>query len=333
MSMLNKMTLVGLSHVLVILAFAITVSAADNTGKWGPDDQLGTLNYITPQVRKNAAKLVRSGKVFNVALDIKSNMPTYPGRNYQHNLTIFPSATASEGSGIGVSDDLIIMHQQYSTHWDGFPHFGYDGKFFNDVPVSVVTPQGTHKHSIHLWVDKIVTRGVLLDVAKYKGKEYLEKGYIITSDDLQGTAKTQGVVVKSGDCLLIRTGWIIKLLEQKWPLRGDEMSELGEPGIGYDAAQWLHEKEVACLVMDNTGIEPIPFDPLASEKVLMNRSKSWPMHVEFLVNMGMPLGELFDFEELAVDCSDDGQYEFMFIAPPLRIVGGVGSPLSPVAVK
>lgn len=326
MSMLKKIELIGLSIVMVSLAFTVQVKSANNKGKWGPDDQLGTLNYITPQIRINAAKLVRSGKVFNVAIDLKNNMPTYPGRIYQH---IFNAIPTSDNRGIAFSDDLIIMHQQYSTQWDGFPHTGYDGKLYNDVPLSVVTARGTQKHSIHLWADKIVTRGVLLDVAKYKGRKFLEKGYIITSEDLHGTANMQGVEIKSGDCLLIRTGWITHLLNQKWPMRNDEIIELGEPGVGYDAAQWLHKKEIACIAVDNIGVEPIPFDPVAIEKF----SSQMPMHVEFLVNMGMPLGEIFDFEALAKDCAEDGQYDFMFVAPPLRIVGGVGSPLSPVAIK
>ncbi len=333
MSMLKNIGSIGLYIVVVSFTFTLPVKSANNKGKWDSDDQLGTLNYITPQVRTNAAKLVRSGKVFNVAIDLKKGMPTYPGRNYQHSFTDIPQRLASDGGGVGVSDDLIIMHLQYSTHWDGFPHFSYDGKLYNDVPNSVVTIQGTQKHSIHLWADKIVTRGVLLDVAKYKGKESLEKGYIITSEDLQGAAKMQGVEIKSGDCLLIRTGWITQLFEQKWPMRNDEIIEFGEPGIGYDAAQWLHKKEIACLAVDNIGVEPVPFDPVAIEKLLPQGPKEWPMHVEFLVNMGIPLGEIFDFEALAKECAEDGQYDFMFVATPLRIVGGVGSPLSPVAIK
>ncbi len=333
MSVLKKTELFGCFLAVMSLVFTLPVQSADNTGKWGSADQLGTLNYITPQVRTDAAQLVRSGKVFNVAIDLKDNMPSYPGRIFRHFFNAIPPNVTAGSRGIGFSDDLIIMHQQYSTQWDGFPHTGYDGKIYNDVPFSVVTVQGAQKNSIHLWADKIVTRGVLLDVAKYKGREYLEKGYVITSEDLQGTATRQGVDIKSGDCLLIRTGWIIRLFEQKWPMRNDEITELGEPGVGYDAAQWLHKKEIACIAVDNIGVEPIPFDPEAIKNVLSGDSRAWPMHVEFLVNMGMPLGEIFDFEALAKDCAEDGHYDFMFVAPPLRIVGGVGSPLSPVVIK
>ncbi len=338
MSMLKKLGMIGLSIVVFNLTFTAPVKSANNKGKWGSDDQIGTLNYITPQVRTNAAKLVRSGKVFNVAIDLKKDTPSYPGRVFQHSFSLILPGLSSDGGGIGFSDDLIIMHQQYSTQWDGFPHVGYDGKLYNDVPSSVVTTMGTQKHSIHLWADKIVTRGVLLDLAKYKDQEFLEKGYIITSEDLQGAAKMEGVEINSGDCLLIRTGWIAQLLKQRWPMREkwgeyNEVLEFGEPGVGYDAAQWLHKKEVACIAVDNIGVEPFPFDPIAIEKLLPKDPKIYPMHVEFLVNMGMPIGELFDFEVLARDCAEDGQYDFMFVATPLRIVGGAGSPLSPVAIK
>lgn len=324
--------------LLITLAAALTLPilalAASNKGKWGPNDELGTLNYITPKVRLEASKLVRSGKVFNVAIDLKKNMPGWPGRIFQHTFDFIFTGMAKDGGGLGASDDLITMHQQYSTQWDGFPHIFYDGKIYNDVPASTVTVAGAQKHSIHLWADKVVTRGVLLDVAKYKGKEFLEKGYVITAGDLEETAKKQKVEVKSGDCLLIRTGWITQLMKAKWPMKDwAEAQEFGEPGPGYDAAQWLHKKEIACIALDSMAVEPIPFDPIAVEKVMTKDPKIFPMHVEFLVNMGMPIGEIFDFEALAQDSAKDGQYDFLFVATPLRIVGGVGSPLSPVAIK
>lgn len=164
------------------------VQTADNTGKWGSDDELGTLNYITPEVRLHAAKMVRSGQVINVALNLRKGTPTAPGRIFQHSFSVI----IPDIQGVGVTDDLITMHQQYSTQWDGFPHFGHKGRLYNNVPFSSVTAGGTRKHSIHQWSDKIVTRGVLLDVARYKGQEFLERGYVITAADLENTAKRQG---------------------------------------------------------------------------------------------------------------------------------------------
>lgn len=331
MARMTRIASTGLLASILFLGAVHPLGAASNWGKWGPDDELGTLNYITAEVRISAAELVRSGKVFNLAIDLKPNMPSFPGRHYQHSFTMNDLDRAD--GGIGFTDDAITMHQQYSTQWDGLPHAGYDGKLYNNVPTSSVLTHGAQKYSIHLWADKIVTRGVLLDVAKHKGMEYLEKGYVITAADLEATARSQGVEVRSGDCLLIRTGWMTQLLAQQWPMRADEILALGEPGVGYDAAQWLHEREVACIAVDNIGVEPIPFDPAALEKVVGQGRPMFPMHIEFLVNMGMPLGEIFDFESLAQSCAEDGQYDFLFVATPLRIVGGVGSPLSPTAIK
>ena len=116
-------------------------------------------------------------------------------------------------------------------------------------------------------------------------------------------------------------------------MRANEPYEFGEPGPGYAATQWLKKKEVACIALDNLAVEPIPFDPEGVEKVMDKDPKIFPIHVELLVNQGMPIGEIFNFEALAADSAKDGQYDFLFSATPLRIVGGVGSPLSPVAIK
>lgn len=308
--------------------------AENNWGKWGADDQLGTLNYVTQDVRREAAHSVKSGAVFNLAIDLKSGQPGWPGRNYRHGFTYIAHTFSKDGGGIGASDDYAFIDLQVSTQWDGFPHIFYDGTLYNGVPSSVITAMGTQKHSIHLWADHFATRGVLLDVARHKGVDFLEKGYIITADDLEATMTKQGVDVRSGDCLMIRTGWITRLFQHKWPMKDQaEALEFGEPGLGYSATQWLKAKEVACIALDNLGVEAIPFDPEAQEKVMAKAPKVYPVHVELLVNQGMPIGELFNFESLAEHSANDGQYDFLFSAPPLRVVGGVGSPLSPMALK
>ena len=318
--------------LLLLLGFGSSAYAEKNWGKWGAEDQIGTLNYITPEVRKNAARSVKSGKVFNLAIDLKANQPGWPGRSFRHGFNYILHGLAEDGGGVGVSDDHAFLDLQVSTQWDGFPHFFYDRTLYNNTPSSVVSAGGASKLSIHLWADHLATRGVLLDIARYKGKEFLEKGYVISAADLEGAAAKQNVDVRSGDCLMIRTGWINQLFEHQWPMKDyAEAIAFGEPGVGYEATQWLQEKEIACIALDNLGVEPIPFDPLGIEKV--TPKGGWPIHIELLRNQGMPIGELFTFEALATDCAADGQYDFMFTAPPLRVVGGVGSPLSPMALK
>jgi len=210
----------------------------------------------------------------------------------------------------------------------------FNGKLYNGYDgASKVNVSGAEECSIHHWVDKIATRGILLDIAKYKGVANLEKGYIITPEDLDGCAEAQNVEVQSGDILCIRTGWMNVLMEMTRPQKGDEPLKTGEPGIGIQACKWIKDKKMSAVAMDNLGVEAIPFDPEGVKLINDIGFKGHPVHVELLVHQGVALGEIWNFEELAKDCDDDGVYEFMLIAPPLRIVGGAGSPLSPLAIK
>ena len=325
---------------LLIVALLLPISVAfagqpygTNWGKWGDDDEYGALNYITPAKIAAASKLAKRGKVFNLAIDLAPNQPGWSGRTYRHTFDFILPSIDPKG-GTGASDDAIAMHQQYSTQWDGFPHFFFSGTMYNGHDVeSNVTVLGAMKHSIHKWADRIVSRGVLLDVAKYKGVDSLKSGYMITPADLEATAKAQNVRVRSGDIVLIRTGFMTVMRKMAWPLRGNEPYEVGEPGIGLAGAKWIKDKQIAAVAFDTLAGEVIPFDPEGLEKVNDVGWKAFPVHVELLVNQGVPIGEIWDFEALAEDCAADGVYEFMLVAPPLRIVGGVGSPLSPLAIK
>lgn len=163
--------------------------------------------------------------------------------------------------GIGFADDAVSMHQQYSTQWDGFPHSFCNAKMYNGYDAAKVTARGTMECSIHQWADKIVTRGILLDIAKYKGVGNLEKGYVITPEDLDGCAKAQNIEVQSGDILLIRTGWMNVMMKMTYPLRGKEPYEIGEPGIGIRACKWIKDKQISAVAVDNLGGRPFPLIP------------------------------------------------------------------------
>lgn len=303
-----------------------------NWGKWGPNDQLGAWNYITPDKTAAAAKLIKKGRIFNLAIDLKPNQPGWTGRWYRHTFDYILPALDPSG-GIGFADDAITMHQQYSTQWDGFPHSFYSGKMYNGYDAAAVTATGTAQLSIHHWADRIATRGILLDIARYKGVDNLAKGYVITPEDLDGCAKAQNIEVRPGDILCIRTGWMKVMMKMAWPMRGNEPYERGEPGIGIRVCKWIKDKQIAAVAVDNLGVEAIPFDPEGVKLVSDVGFKGFPVHAELLVHQGVALGEIWNFEKLAEDCKADGIYEFMLIAPPLRIVGGVGSPLSPLAIK
>jgi kynurenine formamidase len=189
---------------------------------------------------------------------------------------------------------------------------------YNGYDAAKVTALGTAELRIHQWADKIATRGILLDIAKYKGVDNLEKGYVITPEDLDGCTKAQNVEVQSGDILCIRTGWMNVMMKMAWPLRGNEPYEKGEPGIGIQACKWIKDKQISAVAVDNLGVEAIPFGPEGVKLVNDVGFKGFPVHAELLVHQGVSLGEIWNFEELAKDCDADGVYEFMLIAPPLE---------------
>jgi kynurenine formamidase len=160
---------------------------------------------------------------------------------------------------------------------------------------------------------------VLLDIPRARGVEWLDAGQSIGPDEVEAVLEAQGVSVSSGDILAVRTGWRRKAVVEGWD---DWMT--GNPGLSLACASWIHDHEIAAVVSDNWGVEVHPAGD--GEGIL-------PLHCVLIRDMGMMLGEIFDFEELARDCAADGVWEFLLSAPPLRVAGGVGSPVSPVAVK
>lgn len=303
-----------------LFPFADLGRALSNWARWGDDDQLGTLNHITPARVKSAAAAVRSGKRFDLSIPIGSDGPQngQAGRvNPIHLMSIMPGDFDSPDS-MFAADDFIAMPLQCATQWDGLAHIGYAGKLYNGVPAKAITAmQGATRNAIDATLPGVVGRGVLLDIARLKGVEWLPGGTEITPDDLELAAARQGVTVGPGDALLIRTGWRRKALVDGWSGWLES-----EPGLGIACARWLHDRDIAAIASDNWGLEvfPAPVGYL-------------PLHCVLLRDMGMPIGEIFDFEALSADCDDDGQWDFLFSAPPLRVVGGIGSPTSPIAIK
>ena len=293
-----------------------------NWGRWGDADEKGTLNFLTAETVLAAKDSIRDGRVFELSIPISGDGPrTDRGRgnraNPIHLFNILPGDLTTP-DGATVADDYIIMPLQSGTQWDGLAHVGYDGFFYNNVPVGSVTALGgASRNAIDRTLPGMVGRGVLLDVARLAGEPWLPAGHAITPADLDRAEFRQGVTVGRGDALLVRTGWRRRAVDEGWAgWLGDE------PGLSADCAQWLHEREVAVLACDNWGVEVQP------------ATDGWlPLHCVLIRDMGLPLGEMFDLEALAADCADDGRWDFFFSAPSLRVVGGAGSPVSPIAVK
>jgi kynurenine formamidase len=219
------------------------------------------------------------------------------------------------------ADDSVFMNLQSATQWDALSHVWYDGKLYNGFDSEWVTSRGALRNGVEKVLAKgIVGRGVLLDVARFRGVDNLPTRTPIYADELQAVCAAQGVTIRSGDILMVRTGW--------WstyrPGENSKSWRLGCPGLHWTAAQWLHDVEVAAVAVDNMAVEV--HGRHVAEAML-------PLHLLCLRDMGVMLGEFWDLDALAADCADDGRYEMQVVAPPLNIPGAVGSPLNPLAMK
>lgn len=315
-----------------------------NAGRWGPQDQFGTLNFITPATVARAATLVRTGRRVSLSAPIDADGPQGAHgmrRNPIHLMSVDGSdsdiaarlgtwggATQQEVAGmfgmgaLRFNDDFLIMPTQASTQWDALSHVYYDGELYNGFPAGAVTSMGATRNSIDVVAaaGHLCSRGVLLDVARWRAVPSLEPNTTISPADLDAVASAQDVTIEEGDIVVVRTGW--------WPVfagggvTGDGWLA-GTPGLSWECAEWLWEHNVAAVAADNMTVEAMV--PVDGEILVL--------HMLTLRDLGMMLGEIWDLEALGEDCAADGVYEFLLTAPPLAISGAVGSPVNPVAIK
>lgn len=293
-----------------------------NWGRWGSDDEIGTINLITDDVVRDAAALVATGKRFALGLPLDQGGPqigAIPGRtNPLRTMLMINTPLTGDPSNFCTSDDTVTMGIQACTHWDGLGHVSYDGQLYNGVPASVINEFGANRLGIHN-VTTLVSRGVLLDVARAKGVDRLDGGYAITGADLDAAADMGKVDVRPGDVVLVRTG------QMQHFLAGDKMAYgTPAPGPSLQSVQWFRDHDVAAVATDNITFEVFPCE---REDALL------PVHLLHLVDMGMTQGQNWNLEHLAADCADDGRYAFFLDASPLPFTNGVGAPVQPVAVK
>ena len=303
-----------------------------NWGRWGKDDEIGTLNFTTPDDIVAAAQLVRKGKVISLALNYdqhgpqggKTNYPALGRFNPIHMMTRTGTDAYSgvlDHRKIRGTDDIIIMPLQCGTQWDGLGHILYYDQMWNGYDCRNVTSGGAQKGGIEKTREKMVGRGVLLDVARSLGRKWLPDGFAITNEILDRTAEKQGVEVRRGDFLLVHTGHIERCLTSKsW----DGYSGGDAPGFAFETVEWLHRKQIAGVATDTWGAEVRPNE---------TEDTTQPWHWIAIPIMGLTVGEIFHLTELAKDCAEDERYEFLFVAPALPITGAVGSPVNPLAIK
>jgi kynurenine formamidase len=294
-----------------------------NWGRWGDDDEIGTINLITDDVVKAAAAEIKTGKRFALGIPMDENGPqmgAIPGRdNPVREMIMVDTPLTGDPSDFTTSDDKVSMGIQACTHWDALAHVSYEGKLYNGVDSqSVITAAGAAKMGIDK-ITTLVSRGVLLDVARAKGVERLEGGYPITGADLDAAAELGNVEVRSGDVILLRTG------QMQLFFAGDRAA-YGVPcaGPSLQSVEWFHDHDIAAVATDNIVFEVYP--PEREDAML-------PVHLLHLVDMGMTQGQNWNLEALAADCADDGRYSCFLDASPLPFTNAVGSPVNPIAIK
>jgi kynurenine formamidase len=310
---------VGLPAELVELAASVS-----NWGRWGDDDERGTLNLIDDAALARGLAAARTGTTFPLAIRLDAHGPqmgNVPGRiNPLRTMVAINQTFTGDATDACFNDDTVTMGLQAATHWDALAHVSYDGLLYNGFPASTVTADrgcarcGAHK------IGPVVSRAVLLDVARAKGVDMLDRGYGITAADLDAALAVTGLELVAGDVVLVRTGKM-QLLKAR-DREGYTLTPT--PGLTVGTIPWMRSHDVAAVATDTFTLEVIPGEDPA---VL------FPVHMIQLRDMGLLQGQNFDLEELAAHCAGDGVHEMLLVANPEPVTGGTGAPVNPVAVK
>jgi kynurenine formamidase len=281
--------------------------------KWGAADERGAANHMKPETVMRAARLIRTGEVIELGRVLSTEIPFFGTRRFD----LHTKRTGGPmGSNKRYTNEEIVITEigQVGTQFDMFSHQGIDGLLYNCFRIDeVATRNGFSK----LGVDKIgtlFTRGVLIDVAALKGADMLPSGYEIMPDELQAALKRQGVGLQPGDAVLIHTGW-----SKLWGVDNARYNS-NTPGIGAPAAEWLAKQDVMLIGADTYAVEASP-NP--------DKQLSLPVHQIALVVNGIFLLENMKLDELAARKA----YEFAFVVQPLKVRGGTGSTVAPVAIR
>jgi len=282
-----------------------------NWGRWGEDDQLGALRWITPEKRLAAARLVRSGRTVGCARPL----PTESAADNPQAVVHLMTGTASEGWG----GDYFAMapHGYAVSHIDALCHIFHEGRLYNGHPIERVTAHGALALAIDALREGVVSRGVLLDVPALRGVEWLEAGEAIGPEELARAEQAASLRVEPGDVLFVRTGrWALRAARGPW----DPRERIA--GLHARCLPWLAERRVAALGSD--GVSDVV--PSQVEGVRL------PIHSVAIVAMGLHLLDNLDLDGLARACREEGRWEFQLVIAPLVIARGTASPVNPIAI-
>lgn len=298
--------------------FTALFEAVRSWGRWGSDDELGAANLLSARRVAAAARLVRSGVVVSLSLPLGTS--SAPDRPIPAEFRITQRHDEVVGSGaLGFAKDFVgaDYHSEGHTHVDALCHVSYRGQLYNGVTAASVTAEGAAAEAIDLLKDGLVGRGVLLDVPRVRGVRWLEPGAHVFREDLEAAEREQGVNIDEGDIVLVRTGQPARLAEL-----GPWNTQKAKAGLHPATMPFLAERGVAVLGSDgNNDTAPSTTDGV-----------EFPIHVLALNAMGVQLLDYLQLENISKACESARRWEFLFVTAPLRIAGGTGSPVNPLAI-
>lgn len=310
--------------MVTVEQFDALAAKVSNWGRWGEQDQRGTLNLVTPEVVRKGVAAVQAGEAYSLAMSLSLDGPQngvgVPGRiNPIRTMLAVNRPMGASPDSAAYSDDIVVTPTQAATHWDALSHVSHRGLMYNGVPAGAVDAFGAWKLGIED-AGPVVSRGILLDVARHQGADRLPSGFAVTRDVLQAVEKAQGTPVEEGDIVLVRTG------QAGFFLNGDVPGYRKHPvpALDWDAPLFFHEHGVAAVAVDNMSMEMLPSS--VPDVVL-------PVHVLCLVMMGLLQGQNFVLEDLSAACAADRRYTFLLQATPERFLRSTGGLVNPVAIR
>jgi kynurenine formamidase len=307
---------------VTVAEFETIFESVKNWGRWGSDDELGTLNFVTPEKVRAAAALVRSGRRVSMAIPINKAVAA---DNPQP-----ASLFVVQGHDVPVDDSKVrfgldwlgmAAHGDCHTHVDALCHISYDGLTYNGLLASEVLPSnGATCQDLAVYHEGVVGRGVLADIAAFRDVKWLEPGEAVNRAEIEACLERQGVEIGEGDFLVLRTGHHRRRLELgAWD---NSPSGEGKAGLHVDVIPWMHERRIGAFLPDGDG-ETVPS---------VVEGVTYPIHPLQVTAMGMLVSDSLQFEELVEVCEQEGRSDFMVVGLPLRLPGATGSPWNPIAI-
>lgn len=304
-------------------AFDALFEELKNWGKWGPDDELGTMNYLTPEKIAAAASLVRTGRTVSMAIPINTVAGPDNANPAVHMMSLLHDTPVGDSDMTFAMCYLgMVSHGDCHTHMDALNHVAWKGQFYNGKSSSLLTSRGSAWGGVTTYANGLVGRGVMIDAARHRGVDWLEPGDAVTRAEIESIEMETGVRLGQGDIMVFRTGHHARRLALGPWDNGYPPAGQGKAGLHVDAVGLMHERKIAAFLPDGDG-ETVPSNV---------EGVPYPVHVLQMVAMGMFISDSLQLEDLARACEAEGRSEFMVCGLPLRLPGATGSPWNPIAL-